>query len=372
MNKNRWLLLSGVAAVSAGVALTPGVAEADVSWEHSGSITVSTMKQPVARLKMYTNYAPDRARMLMYYAAPMVPATPVPAEAFQGSWVPPELRPKKITGYGSFGLVQRMDDDRLIAYESQTGAYMNESRSLVMRKMTVDPWKKIAPELSQSPTPELSEAQRARLGAEVRAGLSPIMKRFSKSYFRQLDEKRTIQGLDGTGYRLTQLINIGGIKKSQQQWMKMSFEWWMAGEQPGDEIIKSLQEKVGKELVAINWPSTSMWRNEFSYILLYSLPEAYSQALKTVAPGPSFSQPSFGGTPLSFEATVTPPPLQRAMMGDVKMTMLLTKRDNEALPARVFEAPEKYKRLNMAPYFKKLDEMREKATIDEIFKELEK
>ena len=360
------------ALVAAAASLLPAAARADVSWEHTGSVSVSSMPQPIMKFKAYTNMTPQRQRVLVKYIIPGIPTTVVPPDAFSGTDWPKALRPKKVGGTGSYAFIQRLDDDKLIAYESQTKAFVSESRKLVYSKLMPDPWKKVAPELSAQAVPELSEVQRERLGAEIRATLSPLTKRFSKTYFRALPNARMMEGMLARGYRLTQMINVGGFRPSQAQWMRLSFEWWLTGDLPGDETIKTLQGAMTSDLKALGYPSKSMWRNEMGYVLLHTLPPEYLTALKTFAPGPSFSEPSFGGTPLQMVMTVSPPPLQRALFGEVKATVRLTKRDTSTLAESVFAAPDKYTRLPLAPYFKQLDALREKMTFDEMFKQMER
>ena len=113
---------------------------------------------------MYTSFAAQRQRVLLKYS--LADGVPVP---FARS--------------GSAAIVQRMDDDRLIAYQSISKRYISESRKLILSKLLLDPWKKSNPEASETPTPELSEEQRTRLGAEVRATYTPFIKKYFTTYF---------------------------------------------------------------------------------------------------------------------------------------------------------------------------------------------
>lgn len=349
--------LKYIAAVAGLAALSSGPlsqsARADVTWEHSGSIRVSSIPGPLVKLKMFTSFAPQRERVLLKYD--LNPMIPLP-----------------VASHGSAAIIQRLDDDKLIAYDSQTKKYVSESRNLLLSKLIADPWKKVAPELSEGPTPELTEEQRKRLGAEIRATISPILKHYSRTYFRVLTEKRSFNGIEGRGYRLTQLINTNEFGKTSGKWMNISFEWWLAGDLPGDEIIHGLQQQAMESLKSMGWPSKSMWSNESGYVFLYALPEAYITALKTLAPGDTFANPSFGGTPLELNATVSAPPNMGMGTGDIRFTLGLTKRYTSELPASVFEVPSGYAKFDLKPYLKQLDEAREKMTVEQIFKEIEK
>jgi hypothetical protein len=365
--KTKQFLVAGTACGAAcllGLNTTP--AQADVSWEHKGTMRVSILPAPLVNFKLYTNYTAERSRILMKYSSPMMPTIPIPSSA--QSQLPPELRISKVTGTGSLALIQRHDTDRLIAWESQTKSYVDEPWSGTYKKMLRDPWSKTDPKLSAQPVPEFTEEQRARLGAEVRAFFSPLTNRVSRTYFRPLDERRTFKGIEGRGYRLTQMINAGGLKKNAAQWMKVSFEWWLAGDLAGDETIRSAQERSMTALRAAGWPSKSMWQNETGYVMLYMLPEAYMQAIKTLAPGPSLSQPSFGGTPLRMDMTITPPQSAGVFSGggDFRASLELVERHTYPLADTVFEAPTDYKKVDTAPFWKNYERMQEESSFDKI------
>ncbi|HEX8552765.1 MAG TPA: hypothetical protein VF681_14555 [Abditibacteriaceae bacterium] len=355
-------LVAGVGAV--------GTARADVSWEHKGTIRVGSLPMSLINLKMYTNYNTDRSRLLVKYTAPLAPSFPVPAESWKGSGLPDNIRPKRITNYGSFGIVQRLDDDRFIAYESQTGAYVNEGLTDTFRHLIGEPWKNSEPALDSEEIPDLSDAQRRRLGRELRAYFSPATKRFTRTFFRTLSEKRSFNGIDGRGFRMTQVFfvpkSMGGDPSQQ---LKVAFEWWLAGELPGDDVIAAAQIRAMDKLKPLGYPSKSLWEREAPRVMLYALPEATISALRTLAPGPNFS--GFGGTPLELNMTVTPPTAS-GVGTDLRAQVVLVQRNNDALPARVWDAPENYKKVDMAPLWKKYDEMKSKGTLEQVFEEIEK
>ena len=361
----RIALLTALAATT--VATT---ARADVSWEHKATIRISSLPLSLANLKMYTNYGQDRARVLVKYTIPLMPSSAIPPSTWKGSGVPPQLQLKRVSNAGSFGLVQRIDDDRLVAYDSQTGAYVDESLSGTMRRLIGDPFKTTDPALSAEETPELTEAQRRRLGREIRAYIQPATKRFSRTYFRALPQTRTFGGIEGRGFRLVQKFLVpksmgGGPNDS----MQIAFEWWLAGDLPGDEMIRGAQMRAMEKMKAIGYPSKSMWAAETNRVLVYALPEAALDAIRTLAPGPGFS--GFGGTPLQMDMTIAPS-MGMGVTDNVRASVSLVSRNTYELPARVWDAPADYKKVDLAPLWKQYDIMREKGTLEGIFQEIEK
>lgn len=360
-----------IATFALAAALVPAVAphaRADVSWEHKGTIKTSMLPMPLVDLKMFTSYAPDRSRILVKYHSSFVPAMPIPASTWkgEGAQVPPQLRPKKIIGTGSFGIVQNFADDRLIAWESQTGASIDESWTGTMHHIIADPFKKTDPRLGEEEIPDLSAAQRSRLGRELRAFLVPVTKRFSRTFFRALPGTRTINGIEGRGYRLTQTFFAKPTDKDQ---LKISTEWWLAGELPGDDLIRSAQASALDKLKGVGYPSKSMWMRESTYVMLYAFPEAAVTALRTIAPGENFT--GFGGTPLELNLTIAPP-ATAGMMGDMRAQIVLVGHSNNTIAPTVFLAPAGYKKLDMAPLWKKFDAMREKSSLEGIMQQMEK
>jgi hypothetical protein len=354
-------------AALALAASAASIARADVSWEHKGTIKVSSLPMSLMDLKMFTNYAPGRSRVLVKYHSPFIPVTPIPASTWKDAPVPPELRLKKVSGTGSFGIVQRFDDDRLVVWESQTGAAMDESWSGAMQHLIVDPFKKTDPTLGQEEIPNLTEAQRRRLGREMRAFVQPITKRFSRTFFRELKEKRTFNGIEGRGFRLTQTFFA---KPTDADQLKISAEWWLAGDLPGDELIRSAQTQALEKLKGAGYPSKSMWGRELPYVLINAFPEAAITALRTFAPGENFT--GFGGTPLELNLTLSPPASAMGMAGEVRAQIVLVQRNTDTLAPTVFEAPANYKKLNMVPVWKQLDALREKGSLEGIMQEVEK
>ena len=345
--------------VAAAATLSAKAASADTTWEHIGTVQTSMMPQkPLMRIKMYNTWTPQRHRLLLNYAfSPSVAETM--GRGTMGRRMPmlTSLMPADVAeprSFGSIGFVQRMDDDRVLAYESQTRMMISEPRMALMKRLRFNPWKKLAPELANEAPPELTNEQRTRLKAEIGAVTAPIRKRMAKIYFRALPGTRTYGTLIGKGYRLTQLLNVGGMRKNQS-WMRVTTEWWIAPQDGSDTDIASFQAQMQRDRKALGGLTNSMWLNE--YIVLSAIPSdptlrAAWSSLQLPADAP---EGAFRGTPLLVTSKVTLPPLQRAQMGDILLTLRLASRNQDTLANSVFQAPSGYKKFDIQPGLKKLD-----------------
>lgn len=352
----------------AAAALGAKTARADVTWEHIGTLQSSFKPaQPLMQVKMYNTWTTQRHRLLLNYAfapsvakragqmergMPSMPKIPMLQSQKLQSLMPSDVAPPKL--FGSVGFIQRLDDDRVLAYESQTKMMVSEKRLALMQRLRFNPWKKLAPELANEAAPQLTNEQRTRLQAELGALTSPIRKRISKVYFRQLPGTRTYGTQIGNGYRLTQLVNAGGIKKNQS-WMRIVTEWWIAPESANDADITAFHAQTQRDRKALGGVTNSMWINE--YIALSAIPtdpilRAAWSSLQIPADAPAGA---FRGTPLLLTSKITLPPLQRAQMGDILFTLRLAKRNEDTLANTVFEAPKGYKTQDIQPALKKLD-----------------
>ena len=372
----------GVIAVTTS-AMTIGVARADLSWEHSGQVRVSRVKQPVLKFKLFTNMTPSRHRLMFsYYINPSAMAnmgggmnnslgmnmfsaplgiTRLPLTQFiqegEGASQPAEEMPNFLQG--SVGLVQRFDDGQIIGYASLPKQYVSEPIKEALAKSRFDPWKKLAPKLSQNEPPSFTHEQRMRLGAEVRAVLAPYTGRVWKTYFRELPEKRMINGIEGHGYRLTTLLNMDNPFSGSGRWMRVAMEWWIAGTLPGDEIVSQLRE-IGLKTVGADYKSsTSIWLNELPRNYWAMLPEEFHRAAYTLVPPPDATpdSPAFkrANMPLAMYMTVSPPAGMVDKFGDIRAEMNLVRRSTDELPARVFEAPAGYKRVPLDDIIKQME-----------------
>lgn len=430
------------ALAAAGVLASTDIARADLGWEHTGTLRVTAIKQPLLKIKMYNHWTAQRHRLLLKYSLGIpgmagkmpplnLPKGTIPTFAPQGfapqafatqpktsqlssalasalasissagstrafasgadtvaggaagggfgpaalmrglapglAAILPAMRGGQPSTSGALALVQRADDDRLVSYDSQSRRFVSEPRRALLQRLRFDPWKTLAPQLSREAPPTFTPEQRARLVEEMRAILSPIQRRVQKIYFRALTKTRTFQGIEGRGYRVTQLNNVGGFGKGQSQWMRSSFEWWVAGTREGDEAIRQFREASQENLRGIVFPTTSMWLNE--YISLASLPAepAWRRAMRTFMAPDDAPAGTLGATPLHIAVTVEMPPLQRATVGDIRFEMALTRRDTGELAGTVFDAPSDYKQLKTEPYLKKLDPLLNGSALNSLY-----
>jgi hypothetical protein len=401
-NLSRWML----AGAASGVLCCADAARADLSWEHTGTLRVSKQKQPMLRFKMYNNWTPQRHRLLFNYsvhnlaglstlsdqipmsstystspfsASPLgaLSATPLSGAPLAFGKAPgvltaitSALRPQikgGVKNFGGLGFVQRIDDDRLVAYESQSRRFVSEPRRALFQRLRFDPWKALKPELSREAPPTFTPQQRERLMQEVYSVFEPLQRRMQRVYFRPLTEQRTFQGLPGRGYRLTQATNVGGMGKGQQQWVRMAFEWWVADMSEADDAVQQFSAAARENLRGIAWPTTSMWINEAISLSRYPGDPQMRRAMQTFQrvaatsvnsttdTGAMSTAPELTVTPLYMAATISLPPAQRAQYGDVRLEIYLTQRSTEALPETVFAQPGAYSELKLEPFLKQVD-----------------
>lgn len=329
----RSLLLCSIALLSCATA------RADVTWEHTLSVRMGQSHQPLAQGHFKNsitaqNYRYDMRIDLKGFAPASFGAMTAAAPGSSAPACKPTA-PDKL----DITSIHRLGDDTVLTFSSMEKVCYTDTLGDLMRKMRLDPWKKLAPRLSTEPAPSLTQAQRDRLGAEVRSATRPFLKKVMCTYFRPLPNKRTFDGLEGRGYRMTWLLNAGGMH--HEQWMRVAFEWWLANPQPGDEAIDQYKKATLEKRAALNlsWPTTSFWLNEMLPVWWACAPQELHQALATVRPPDG----SFTGTPLRFHMTVEPPALYGMMMGGaVRIDLELTKRSNDTIPATMFEAPADY------------------------------
>lgn len=360
----------GLWIIPAVLALPMSAAQADVSLEHSVTVRVTKFKQPLVKLKMFTNWTEQRNRVLVKYdlnglaqtgakIGELVEQFDALTDDAAGDAAKDATKktPKSSPLFGGVGFVQRLDDDHLLAYSSQTHSYINEAMKPLLEKLRFDPWKKLAPKLSKEAPPDLTPEQRQRLGAEVRAATSPLLRKVLHMYFRPLPNTRTFDGIEAHGYRLTMLFNAGGIQPKQQQWMRSNMEFWMASDLPGDETIRAFQKTSQDPARRALFKSSSMWVNEFWPVVWQTMPEELIQAVETLVPPAQSPRAGFGGTLVRLYYTTVLPPLQRASTGDVREEIALTRRSTDTITESVFEAPAGYKQVKLDPYLNKYKDL---------------
>lgn len=334
----------------------PFTASADVQWEHTITARVSTLKDPLLKASVISSFTPQRYRFDLRFDMQGVAQSGLGHIAMRptsdANCLP--ALPKHPDKF-DISSIHRYDDDTVIAYSSMKKEYRTDSFDTVLQKLRFDPWKKLAPRLSKEQPPKLTPAHRARLGAEVRSTLRPFLKPVLRTYFRPLPNQRTFDGITGRGYRMTWLMNAGGMKPAQAQWMEIAFEWWLAPQLPGDEDVRGIRKMYVDKMNALPyaWPTASMWLNESLPVLWQCMPQELLQAWETVRPADG----SFSGMPLRCYITIKPPSMVRAAAGDLRIEMALTKRSTEALPAALFDAPAGYEK---KPFVAPWDEL-EKA-----------
>jgi hypothetical protein len=386
MNYSKKMLASALLAAALSCVAMSQPVRADLAWEHSGSIRMGQRPKELFTFKLYNHWTPQRHRVLLKYAlkdtsalnrlaqsdqnfsasalmptsmtgAPLM-SSPLTASPWKRlAPVMMQQMPGSVKPYGGIGFVQRLDDDRVLAYDSQSNGYFEEGRTSLFQRLYFDPWKKLAPELSTGATPELTTEQRHRLLDEIRALSAPLRKRIERIYFRQLDGTRNFDGITARGYRLTQMNNIGGVRKNQAQWMTTTMEWWIADAGQDEAAVQQFREGARKIQEGRGWPTNSMWINE--YFRMASTPRApeWRAALRTFHPTDDSSTAALEVTPIYMAMTVTPPPLARAEIGSVRFDVQLTKRSTETIAENVFNAPGSYKKTELEPLLKETDKV---------------
>ncbi len=267
-------------------------------------------------------------------------------------------------------LVTDLASDRFVAYLSSQRTSLGGPLRPTLKRVRFDPWKKLAPALSQQAPEELTRSQRARLGAEVRSVYRPFLKNELKLYFRALDQTRTINGQQARGYRLAMLVNTGGSggsSGSPPEWAQVRAEMWLAPEQEGDALIRSFNRQSRDMRKALGGDSASMWLNELYPVLWQMMPQEILQAAETIAPPEGAPNEFFGGTPVLVHLTFTPPPVQRMAIGETRIDLSLVSRSTQAIAPAAFEVPAGYKAEPLEPLLKKYEK-----SIDDAYTQFDK
>lgn len=343
-------------ATAFGLLGNAGVARADVTWEHAMTLRVTKFKQPLVKMKLFTSWTAQRNRVLLKYDLGGLEQAGVNVGDMVAERLP-KAKAAAAANIGGVALAQRLDDDRLLAYSTASRSYINEAFTPLMQKLRFDPWQKLDPNLSRTPPPDFTEEQRKRLGAEVRASMNPLTKMVMKLYFRPLSNPKTIDGIETHGYRLTALVNVGGVKPKQQQWMRLNEEFWLASDLPGDDAIRTFQQAARAPERRALWKSTSMWVNEFWPVVWRTMPQEVIDAVETLVPPASSPNAGFGGTPVRIYYSAIFPPMQRSEVGDIREEISLTHRSTDTIAATVFDTPTGYKQIKLDPYLKQYQDL---------------
>lgn len=315
-----------VVALMAGVLGSAGGARADVTWEHTVTARWSLAPQPVLQAKIYNNWTPQRHRVLVKYAVPDDPFAP------------------RYRQSGSVAAIQRLDDDRVIAYASQPKTFLSESRSALLEKLKVNVWQGWEPELAQQTAPSFTPEQRARLGAELRAAYAPFTRAMVRPYFRALPQTRVLNNRLARGYRLTWLLNTSGEPGNESGWTRVAMEWWLAPHEASDDEIAGFYREATAPLRQPGGLTNSIWLNEALPVLWAAMPRELQRAVATLQP-PQEAQNALSGAPLRAYLTVQPPQ-DGIAVGTLRAELALTARHTRELSPSVWEAPAGYKRFS--------------------------
>ncbi len=319
-------------AVLTGLAANAPQSRADVAWNHVGSVKIGNAPVLTFSLQNQWSGSDHRARL-------SVDATKVAA-----SMGAPMSQPAR----GEFQVIERLDADRLIISSPQSKNYIDEPYKSLKSRLRLNFWEALGSNLSPNDIPELSPAQRERLGQEIRALITPLTKNFSRTYFRALPNTRVINGLSSRGYRYTSLVNASGDKK-RPQWVRANAEWWLAEGLAGDEEIRAFTQTANN---LKSGPKTaSMWANEYLPVAWEAAPEEAHQALASMIGAPTSQNYGFRGTPVQFFVTISAPPaMGMAMGGDLKFALELKDRSTNGVAPALFEAPTGATRIEIEPF----------------------
>ncbi len=417
--KRQAILLLGASGLCA-VGL-PGVARADLTWEHRLSVRLGSSEKakPIASVTLRSQWQSTtedpnvaaRMRLLVQASAKdfdRLPPLPFglpgghssgeePVDAWANNLLPggsrslralmpeapllalAEQQISKAAGAQSqrkpaepivAALVTDLASDRFAGYISSQRTSLGGPLRATLKRVRFDPWKKLAPRLSEETPESLTRAQRARLGAEVRSVYRPFLKNELKLYFRPLEQTRTINGLETRGYRLAVLVNTGGQGgqgSTPPEWAQVRAEMWLAPEQEGDALIRSFNRQSRDLRKEIGGQSASMWLNEFYPVLWQMMPQEILQAIETIAPPEGAANEGFGGTPMLMHLTFTPPPVQRLAVGETRMDLSLVSRSTDAIEPSAFAVPTGYKAEPLEPLLKKYEK-----SLDDAYKAFDK
>ena len=309
-----------------GATLLSGLAaRADVSWQHTGSISANGQTLLTFQFNNSWSGANHRA-LLKYDATPMADTAAMMGGPSMGDTM----------AKGSVNFIERLDDDRLILAVPTANTYIDEPYSTLRERTRMNIWEGLNPALGKGEIPELTDVQRDRLGAELRAVLSPFSRRLTRTYFRPLPGRRVISGLNCNGYRYTMLFNTTA-KPGGNNWTKITAEWYFADTLPGDDEIVSFTQRANKVKSDGGPPTQSMWLNEYFPVLWQAAPPELHRAIETVTGAPDSANYGFGGTPVALNVTGNIPPVSaRAKATTFRFALNLKSRDQTAVAPAVF------------------------------------
>ena len=332
-------LVGGVAA-SGTVA---GTARADVSWQHSGRISMGTgaSSQTVAAFDFDNQWSGANHRAFLKYDATTMADD---AMSMGAPMADDKMAKNELT------FIERLDDDRLIIAVPAAESYIDEPYSTLKQRLRLNIWEGLDPTLGNGEIPTLTTEQRERLGHEIRASLSPFTQRLTRVFFRELPNRRTIKGLNCRGYRFSYLINTSGQAKGE--WARMNAEWWLADTLPGDQEISDFTQRANKIKTDGGPLTQSMWVNEYFPVLWQVAPPELHQALQSLVGYEGSANYGFQGTPTQLFVTIQAPKKPSMMSKSdetVRFALELKDRSTSSVAPAIFNAPTGLKKQPIEP-----------------------
>lgn len=308
---------------------------ADVTWEHTMTVKIGqpgTAIPPTIQANIINQWSGVKHRTEVQLQSP--------TSAEMG------------LGEGELSMTQDFEADRFLVVAGPLNSYMSEPLSTLPDRVRLNFWPNLGSDLSGDDIPQLTVEQRRRMGRELNAVVMPFLKKGAKFYFRALPIQRFQKGLGSRGYRMTALVNSG--TKEQPSWVRMAAEWWIADDNmPGDESVSAFLNRAIQFKKEAGGPTVSMWLNEIAPILFFAQPTEFLQAWQTLIGKQGAENYGFQGTPVRMFLTVTPPPAERAMGGDVRVALQLKRREVGPIDSAVFDPPGEMNRVELEPFLEK-------------------
>lgn len=327
-----------------------GAAHADVTWEHTASVSFGS-PAPLVKFSLRNDWSGDNHRARFAFDTSPIISMLGGMPGMGGMTSGPPL-------HGTVDVIERLGDDRLIfALRNQQNTavtnYVDEPYSTLQSRLRINFFEALDPKFAANaePVPQLTDEQRTRLGQELRAFTKPITAAFSRQYFGVLPNKRTINGIECRGYRYTTLTKIPkAAGAGNDQWTRVTSEFWQSTGQVGDEEILSFTQRANE--LKSGAPTVSMWLNEVYPILMATMPDE-AQAFQAALLGrKGDSNYGFRGTPVQFFITVTPPQAAKSMgiNGSLRFRAELKSHSTMPIPARAFATPTEGEQLKIEPF----------------------
>ncbi|BCM90624.1 hypothetical protein IAD21_02481 [Abditibacteriota bacterium] len=318
---------------------------ADVTWEHTASVSMGTSK-PITLFNIRNDWSGDNHRARISFDVSKMAAAAGNMAGGMSGGPPPS---------GTVDIIERLGDDRLIfALRNPTNTavtqYLEEPYSTLQSRLRINFFQALDPKFAKDaePVPALTDEQRRRLGQELRAYTKPLTQAVSRQYFRALPEKRVINGLESRGYRYTSMTKVPDSMGSKGQWVRMASELWIASGQSGDDEILSFTKRANE--LKSGAPTVSMWINEIMPILAETAPNESQAFIAALIGRKGDANYGFKGTPTQIFLTVSPPPAEQLVTGEIRLQLNLKRRADAPIPMRAFASPTTGERTKIEPF----------------------